>query len=103
VDRGGAVFLSYFLTALPIAILTGVLGALTGADSVLGVFAVVGSGLGVFGGLSRAIFSRGTRKWNEKLPRLMSALSDTVAEVVSREDPAPIPPSTSPEDPSGQL
>ena len=102
VDRGGAVFLSYFFTALPVVILTGAVGGALGVDSVAGVLAVIGAGLGAFGGIGRAIFSRGTRKWNEKLPRLMSALSDTVAEVVSQEDPELIPPSASPEDPSGQ-
>jgi len=87
VDRGGAGFLSYFFSILPAAILAGVLGGGLAPDTIPGVLAVFASGLGLAGGMGRAIFSRGTRKWNEKLPRLMSALEGAVRDVVSRENP----------------
>ena len=85
VDRGGSGFLSYFFPFLPIAIATGAVGAGLGVDSVLGVLASITTGLATAGLLGRTIFAAGTRKWNEKVPRLMGALTDTVREGLPRD------------------
>jgi hypothetical protein len=88
VDRGGSGLLSYFFPFVPTAIITGVLGASLGVDTLPGVLALVVGGLGAAGGIGRAIFARGTRKWNDTIPRLMDALSATVRDMAApAEDP----------------
>jgi len=82
VDRSGSGILSYFIPSLFTIVLTGALGAGLAPESVPGVLALVFSGVGVAGGIGRAIFARGTRKWKETLPRLMDALTDTVQDSV---------------------
>ncbi|MFC1661844.1 hypothetical protein ACFL3S_10420 [Gemmatimonadota bacterium] len=87
VDRGGTAFLTYFGPSMGFLLVSAALVGGLGVDSLQGALAVVLPCLGAAFATGRTLFSRGTRKWNDTVPKLMDALEAT-AKKVAGEKPA---------------
>jgi hypothetical protein len=81
VDRGGTAFLSYFGPTMGFLLVSAALAGGLGVETLQGALAVVLPCMGAAFATGRLLFSRGTRKWNEALPRLMDALTSTARKV----------------------
>jgi hypothetical protein len=91
VDRTGSGILTYLFPSVAGLLGTVILASIYQPSTVIDVATIVIATFGSAGLLARTIFSAGTDKWNEAVPRLMNALSSTAQRVAlapSKEDEA---------------
>jgi hypothetical protein len=91
VDRGGSGVLTYLFPTLAGLLGTVILASIFQPTTAIDVATILFATFGSAGIIARSIFSAGTDKWDEVVPRLMNALTSTaerVALVPSDEDEA---------------
>ncbi len=94
VSRSGQAFLSYWVPMVASAVIAGITLGAVEPNTLGGFLFGFGGALTVGYGIGRTIWTYSTRGWNERLERLLAAMTRTAEEATSKShNETPLPPS----------